>query len=105
MYAGIAKNVVGMLLFSMYSVILPVILYWRGYVSERSSIVRIKTLSVLFGVCFMMISGVICRVIEAVGVAGLFRAERRISDKMSVVKNIACFFVMCDNPYCFSEGS
>ncbi len=100
-----AKKVVGMLLFSRYSTILPVSLTCAAMFSERSSIVRMNALTVLFGVCFMVISGVICRVIKAVGVGGLFMAKRSISDKMSVVKSIEYFFVMCDNPCCLSEGS
>ena len=105
MYAGIAKKVVGMVLFSMYSTILPVSLICAAEPSERSSIVRMNAFAVLFGVCFMVIPGVICWVIKAVGDAGLFRAEKRSNDKMSVVKNNVCFLVMCDNPCCLSEGS
>ena len=103
MYAGMAKKVVGMLLFSIYSTILPVSLICSAEPSERSSIVRMNTLAVLFGVCFMVIPGVICWVIKAVGVGGLFMAERSIKDKMSVAKRIGCFLVMCDNSCCFSE--
>ncbi len=101
MYAGMAKKVVGMLLFFTYSIILPVSLICAATLSERSSIVRMNTLSVLFGVCFMVISGLICWVIKAVGVCGVFMAERRISDMMSVVSSIVCFFVMCDDSFCF----
>lgn len=48
-----------MLLFSRYSTILPVSLICAAEPKERSSIVRMNILAVLFGVCFMVISGVI----------------------------------------------